>query len=118
MRKLLCVLLFLVACAPVELPEVVSTPTPQPETVQEPEPTVKPAVVPKIKAPEVKVAVEQPDECETFGCPGAKIVADMEMDLFYECHCARARWIKPDFILCFASEEEAVGRGYRKAQSC
>lgn len=122
MRKFVFFLLLLVACAPAE---IASAPTPAPEIAppaQEPvepvaekvaqrEPVVE-KVTESVPVPEVS------DECETFGCPGAKIVADMQMDLFYECTCPRAKWIKPELILCFASEEEAVASGYRKAQSC
>jgi len=133
MNKGFCVFLFfIVACVPiVEKSADVSVNVSVPETVPEPpakEPVVEKEGVEKTEVSE-KVEVSVPEvvelplvesgECDTFGCfPGDKIVADMQMDLFYDCSCARARWIKPEFILCFASEEEAVERGYRKAGSC
>jgi hypothetical protein len=130
MRKFALVLLFLIACAPVELKEAATSPTPQPEVVQAPEivQTPEPVVIEpepavEIEAPvpevvEVEIA-EEPGDCDTFGCfPGDKVVADMEMDLYYDCSCQRARWIKPEMVLCFENEEAAVERGYRKAQSC
>ncbi len=104
---------------------------------QQPEPTVTPTVEPTIPSTPVpvevektqlkatKVIVEQPpivleeNECSEIGCPlGTTLIGDAKTDLYYECKCTFVKWIKPVHLLCFDSEEEAMERGYRKAQSC
>jgi len=123
MKKEWCALLFfIVACAPTpepSIPEQVSIPVPEQTRipVAAEEPIVESERIPEQEVQVVKKS-EEPDECMAFGCPGFKVVADMEMDLFYECNCQRASWIKPENILCFETEAGAIERGYRKAQSC
>ncbi len=131
MNKVFCALLFLlIACAPVA--EVVPSPEPV-ITVAEveevpvtPESTkaevLEPSVKPVDPLPKTRIIVEQsevPNDCLKLGCPfDAVVVADIVSDLFYDCGCPRAKWVKPEDALCFESEEHAIERGYRKAESC
>ena len=132
MNKAFCALLFLImACVPVS--EVVPSPEPVTATAEvEVVPAtpvsatvdvLEPAVEPVESLPKSRVIVEQPEEepsdCLKLGCPfPAVVVADIVSDLFYDCGCPRAKWVKPEDALCFESEEHAIERGYRKAESC
>ncbi len=135
MNKVFCALLFLiVACVPVS--EVSTEPvavaeSPEPVAVEEsPVPIVaepvaevlEPVAVPVEPLQKSRVIVEQSEEsndCLKLGCPfDAAVVADLVSDLFYDCSCPKAKWIKPEDALCFESAEYAIERGYRKAESC
>jgi hypothetical protein len=128
MNKAFCALLFLiVACVPVA--EVVPSPEPVTTVVVEevpvtpvPEEVLEPVAVPVEPLPKTRVIVEQTEEsndCLKLGCPFASaVVADVVSDLFYDCSCPRARWVKPEDALCFESAEYAIERGYREAESC
>lgn len=101
-------LLFLIACTSSKLPAVISTP--------ESEPTVP--VVPTL-APKVSTEPPTPESCLALGClRGTQVVGDVKSDIFYECNCTFAKWIKPEDMLCFASVSAAIERGYRQAKSC
>jgi hypothetical protein len=108
---------------------------PEPAVIPSEEPTVEPTIpstpVPvevektQLKATKTIVIVEQPpivleeNECSELGCPlGTTLIGDAKTDLYYECKCTFVKWIKPVHLLCFDSEEEAMERGYRKAESC
>lgn len=118
-RQICLLLLFLIACTPIQQPEAEIVPTETPSAVEE--------VVVSDSTPETtsKVYTEVPpiemveNECSEIGCPiGTMFIGDAKTDLYYECRCTFVKWIKPSDLLCFDSEEEAKERGYKKAQSC
>jgi len=56
--------------------------------------------------------------CEDLGCPyGTNFVGSKSSDLYHYCHCSHAKRIKPENLICFYSEEEAIQKGYTQS-SC
>ncbi len=56
--------------------------------------------------------------CEELGCPyGTNFVGSKNSDLYHYCHCSFAKRIKPENLVCFFGEEEAIEKGYTQS-SC
>lgn len=56
--------------------------------------------------------------CEELGCPyGTNFVGSKNSDKYHYCHCSYAKRIKPENLVCFFSEEEAIEKGYTQS-SC
>jgi len=114
------------ACSTIQQqPESTVTPTEEPTAAPTMAATEVLVQEKQMKATKTIVIVEQPpvemeeNECSELGCPlGTALIGDAKTDLYYECKCTFVKWIKPVHLLCFDSEEEAMERGYRKAESC
>lgn len=55
--------------------------------------------------------------CLNLGCKiGTKYVGSINSDKYYACDCRYAKNIKPENLICFESDEEAVEKGYIKTE--
>jgi len=57
------------------------------------------------------------DACIELGCePGSIYVGSINSNKYYECSCHYAKRIKPENIICFATDEQAVADGRVKSE--
>lgn len=100
----------MVACTSVEKPEIIPA-APKLEVTAEEIPVAPTEIV--VSEPQT------PESCLALGClRGTNVVGDVKSDIFYECNCTFAKWIKPEDMLCFTSASAAMESGYRQAESC
>ena len=55
------------------------------------------------------------DVCQNLDCPeGTLYVGSVNSDKYYVCDCRYSKIIKPENMMCFSSDKEAVDQGYNK----
>ena len=57
------------------------------------------------------------NKCAELGCPeNSTYIGSVNSDKYYECECHYAETILPENIICFASDDEAITKGYVKVE--
>ncbi len=58
---------------------------------------------------------ENTSVCESLGCPkGTVYVGSVNSDKYYVCDCQYSKRIKPENIMCFSTDNEALSKNYTK----
>lgn len=58
---------------------------------------------------------KKPNVCQNLNCPESTLyVGSVNSDKYYVCDCRYSKIIKPENIICFSSDQEAVDNGYIK----
>jgi len=53
--------------------------------------------------------------CQNLNCPETtQYVGSVNSDKYYVCDCRYSKIIKPENVICFSSDKEAVDKGYIK----
>lgn len=69
------------------------------------------------KAEELENLEEIKKACSELGCPpGSIYVGSKNSDKYYFCNCHYAKLISPENIVCFKSEQEAIGEGRERSE--
>lgn len=59
---------------------------------------------------------EVDNSCVSLGCSAdTKYVGSKNSDKYYGCDCHYAKRVKPENIVCFKDDKEALDRGYEKS---
>lgn len=58
---------------------------------------------------------KKPNVCQNLNCPESSLyVGSVNSDKYYVCDCRYSKIIKPENLICFSSDQEAVNKGYIK----
>ena len=57
------------------------------------------------------------NSCTELGCESNDVyVGSINSDKYYSCDCHYAKQIKPENIICFTSDDDALSKGYVKSE--
>lgn len=63
-----------------------------------------------------QINITKTNSCIELNCPSDSIyVGSVNSDKYYACDCRYAKRVKPENIICFKTDDEAIAKNYTKA---